>query len=539
MMSMNVSRWLSRGSEDACSSAGMCDSASACDSRDACSSAGMCDSASACDSRDACSSAGTCTSASACGPGSERSSVLATGLLAFTISLVAGCAVGPRYKQPEIRAPERYANAPADLAMSDATVSQWWLQFHDAKLQDLISRALESNLDLQGAAARIRQARAQEIIAGAALLPSVNATSVGAHLHSNSNPLSPAANPTDTKLFAAGFDATWELDLFGRTRRSVESARAGTDAAVWQLRDAEVSLSAEVAVDYLTLCTAQARMHIVRTAIERQQNLLEIAEGRRKAGFVTELDVNRQRAQLGATLAQLPPLEAQARAATHALAVLLGQQPEAMYTELESSAALPAAPPVLPVGLPSDLLRRRPDVRQAERTLAAATAQIGVAVASLYPTFDLIGAANYASDSLGNLLSSDNFARVAVGLMRWPVFQGGRARANVDAREAERDQAYLAYQQSVLRALQDTEDSLVRYTAAQRQIHALEDSEKAGQSSLDIARAQYKAGVVPFIDVLTAETTLLDTQDQLAQTRMAVEQNFVSVYKALGGGWDP
>jgi multidrug efflux system outer membrane protein len=405
-------------------------------------------------------------------------------------------------------------------------------------LASLIQRAMQSNLDLQSAALRIKQARAQQVIAGADLLPRVNTSGVGAHIHSNSNPFTgDSAAGTDTKLFALGFDASWELDLFGRTRRTIEAAHASADAAVWQLRDAEVSLSAEVAVDYLTLCTTQARIQILQSAIERQRSSLDITEARRKVGFVTELDVNQQRAQLASSIAQLAPLQAQARAMTHSIAVLLGQQPEALYAELDAPVTLPAAPPNLPTGLPSDLLRRRPDVRQAERSLAAATAQVGVAVANLYPSFNLIGAANFASESIGHLLDSDNFSHVGAGLIRWPIFQGGKGRASVDVREAQRDQAYLAYQKSVLQALQDAEDALVRYSSTQRQLTALMDAEQAARSSLDIAKSQYQVGMTPFIQVLTAETTLLDTQDQLAQSRMALDQNLVSVYKALGGGW--
>jgi outer membrane protein TolC len=217
--------------------------------------------------------------------------------------------------------------------------------------------------------------------------------------------------------------------------------------------------------------------------------------------------------------------------------VLLAQHPDAMADELAKATNVPNTPPLLPIGLPSDLLRRRPDIRQAERRLAASTAQVGVAVAALYPTFNLIGAANYASDSLGNLISSRNFSSVAAGLVRWPVFQAGATHANVKAKEEERQQAYLEYQKSVLGALADAEDALTRFDAEQHRLASLLEGEAAARSTLDIAHSQYTNGLVPFINVLSAEMTLLDVENQLAQSRAGLAQSLVSVYKALGGGW--
>ncbi|HVY80636.1 MAG TPA: efflux transporter outer membrane subunit [Steroidobacteraceae bacterium] len=504
--------------------------------------------------------------------------------------------------------PTGYVGAPEGAAApaEPAELSAWWEQFRDPELQSLITRAFESNLDLRTAASRIREARQQEVIAGAREFPNVNVSALGAAMHSRSNPFGSlggnggsdgaangnagtgangstgagpgavggaessgassgtgtgpgsgagAASTGDTaaessgassggtgggqtlKLFSAGFDATWELDLFGGTRRAIEAAKAATDAAVWQLRDGQVSLSAEIAVDYLTLCATRTRIRVINESLQRQQQQLEITDARRRFGFVTELDVNQARAQLALTTAQLPSLEAEARALTHALAVLLGQQPDAMANELAKATSIPATPPVMPLGLPSDLLRRRPDIRQAERRLAASTAQVGVAVAALYPSFDLLGAANYAGNSIDGLISPRHFSTVGAGIIRWPIFQAGASRANVQAREEERQQAYLAYQKSVLGALQDAEDSLARLDAEQHRLGSLLDAETAARSTLDIARSQYRNGLVGFINVLSAETTLLDVENELAQSRAALAQSLVSVYKALGGGW--
>jgi len=462
--------------------------------------------------------------------------VNATAFQVAVLVVLAGCEVGPHYRAPEPGMPKDFVAANNGGEINEAALSSWWQQFDDANMQSLVADALKSNLDLQSAASRIRQAREQEVIAGAPEWPSVNATGLGADVHSNSNPLAPGS-PANLKLYSVGFDATWELDVFGGVRRGVEAARASSDAAVWGMRDAEVSLSAEVALDYMNLCATRMRIAIVNDLAERERQTLEIVEARRGAGFVSELDVNQQRAQLAATTAQLPTLDAEARAMTHAIAVLLARNPEDIPAELPGASQLPAVPTLLPTGLPSDLLRRRPDVRQAERRLAAATAEIGVAVAQLYPHFDIIAAASFANDSLGNLVSSQHFSRIGAGLIRWPVFQAGKVRANVKVAEEQRNQAYLAYQKAVLGALRDTEDALTRFSAEQRRLKSPEESEQAANSSLDIAQAQYRNGLVPFINVLSANAALLDVRGQLVESRMALAQDVVSLYKALGGGW--
>jgi NodT family efflux transporter outer membrane factor (OMF) lipoprotein len=477
--------------------------------------------------------------------------------------MLASCTVGPDYKAPDLATPDRFQELPpmTDAAASrplpdQADLSQWWRQFHDPELERLVAIALRSNLTLKSAASRIEAARRQEIIAGAAGLPGATATGAAAALHSNSNPLAAlsgggangqnngsgmgsgaSSGGTDLHLYAAGFDATWEIDLFGGVRRGVEAARANSDAALWELRDAEVSLTGEVANDYLTLRAAQARIAIVQTELARQNETLGIVQARAQTGFVTDLDVNQQSAQVAATKAQLPPLQAQTRAMIHALGVLLGDGPDAYAGELETMGALPGVPATLPVGLPSDLLRRRPDVRDAERKLAAATAQVGVAVAQLYPKFDLLGAANFSSSAAGDLLSSRNFSALGAGIVMWPIFDAGKAHANIRIRENQMDQAYLAYRQAVLKALQDAEDALARYTSEQDRLASLQQSQTAADSSFTIARQQYVSGLVTYLNVLTAETQLLDINDEAEQSRQALAQDLVSLYKALGGGW--
>jgi len=468
-----------------------------------------------------------------------------------------GCTVGPDYQEPVLSPPasfqESAANGEAPFgvpATSEADLSQWWRAFNDPELDSLVARAFAANLDLQAAASRILVAREQEIVQGAAGLPTVNATGAAVRLHSNSNPLgifggggaamqgAPASSSgADIKLYSAGFDATWEADIFGGVRRSVEAARAGSDAAMWELRDAQVSLSAEVANDYLNLRATQERIAIIQSELQRQRDTLGIIQARFATGFVTGLDVDQQTAQVEATAAQLPPLQAQEHVLAHAIAVLIGVQPEAMSSELQTPGTLTASAATLPIGLPSDLLRRRPDVREAERKLAAATAQIGVAVADLYPKFNLIAVLSFAGNSFTRLLSSDNFGQGGIAMITWPIFNGGKTRATIRIDEEQENQAYLAYQQSVLRALQDTEDALSRYTTEQQRLVSLQQSIAAANSSFIIAQDQYITGLATYQNVLTAETALLNAEDAAAQSRAALATDIVALYKALGGGW--
>jgi NodT family efflux transporter outer membrane factor (OMF) lipoprotein len=484
------------------------------------------------------------------------------------VLLLAGCEVGPDYVKPDIATPSSYQDLPVTKPQApfsvpiagEADLSAWWMQFGDPELQSLIARALKSNLDLMTAASRVREARQQEVIAGAAGLPQVNANGLAAHIHSNTSlaeklgtggsPSSggsssagsgsggaPPSGPSDTRFYSLGFDATWELDIFGGVRRSVEAAQAGTEAAVWQMRDGEVSLTAEIATDYLTLRATQARIAILQTEAQAQQGVLQLTTARARTGFVTQLDVNQQIAQVESTRAQIPELQAQVRAMEHAIAVLLAEQPEAMTAELDTAAALPALPPQLPVGLPSDLLRRRPDVRAAERQLASATAQIGVQVANLYPKFNLLALAGFSGNEFTSLLSGKNLAEIGAGQISWPIFDAGKTHANIRTAKEEEKQAYYAYQKAILGAVRDVEDALVRYTSEQQKFVEIQRSLKSASSSLTLARSQYRAGTVTYVNVYNAQVSEQSARDQLAQSQQQLAIDLVSLYKALGGGW--
>jgi multidrug efflux system outer membrane protein len=332
-------------------------------------------------------------------------------LVILAAALLSGCVVGPDYRAPKLATPPAYGelgNAQSDpLSRPVATeqdLSRWWTQLNDPMLDQLIDQALAQNLNLEAAAARLRQAREQQAVAAAAGLPHVNATAAALDMNSNSRTIAlpPAAaqaglppelhTPSHLNLYTADFDATWELDIFGGVRRSIEQAGANTDASLWQKRDAEVALTAEVAADYLSLRLAQQQISILQEQISAEQGVFTIIRQQAQTGFVTQLNVNQETAQVESLRAQIPQQQAEVRAQIHALSVLLGQAPEALDPKLSPTGAIPSVPAVLPVGLPSDLLRRRPDVRAAERQLAAATAGVGVQVANLYPKFNILAA---------------------------------------------------------------------------------------------------------------------------------------------------
>jgi NodT family efflux transporter outer membrane factor (OMF) lipoprotein len=467
-------------------------------------------------------------------------------------AMLAGCNVGPDYKQPDAAPPADFQE-PHAPAPNGADLSKWWTVFHDAELDSLVARALAANLDLQSSASRVRQAREQEIIAGAPEWPSLDVSGLGLNLHNNSNPLGQLSgghssqggssgavpgSPTNIKLYSLGLDASWQIDLFGGTRRAMEAAHANSEAALWDLHDGEVTLTAEIADDYINLRGAQARVDMLNSELKDETQLFGIVRDRAKVGFVTQLDVNQQQALLENARAEIPQLEAQADAMAHAIAVLLAQPPEAVTKELQTTRPIPVTPPGLPAALPADLLRRRPDIRESERKLAAATANEGVAIAELYPKLDLIGGATFVSGGLSTLLNSRSFGTVGIASITWPVFEAGRIHANIRASKEAELQAYLAWQKTVLGSLRDVEDALARYAYEKQHESALAASEQAAASSETIARQQYVAGLVTFVNVLSAETTLLSARDQLIQSRAALAENLGTIYKALGGGWD-
>ena len=480
-------------------------------------------------------------------------------LLAAALS---GCTVGPNHVPPQMAVPAQFAEAPAAAAPgAQVDLARWWNAFGDAELDRLVAAALAQNLDVQTAASRVRQARAAVSAARAALLPEVDAMGNATHVHFSKNAgfsslaslfggggasgsggsgqSQGVALPGEgITTYAVGFDSSWELDLFGGGRRRVEGARARVEAAQWQARDTEVTLAAEVADAYLTLRMLQQREAVLRDEIARQRRALELIGDKAEAGLAPQDDLVRQRSGLTAAEAGLEPILAEQRIEMHALGLLAGQPPEALIAELTLPAAALPPPPPVPPGLPSELLRRRPDVRAAERNLAAATADIGVATANLYPHFSLTGVAELISSALSNLLSPRSFqSTVSAGGM-FPLLDFGRRRAQVDISKERKEQAYLAYQRTVLAALKDVEDALVRVQAEQARGASLRAGLADSDRALAAADARYRSGLVDLSAVLEARQAVLSARDSLVSSDGALRRNLASLYKALGGGWD-
>ena len=468
---------------------------------------------------------------------------------AFIVVLLAGCTVGPNYRRPATPVPATFAEANNPSGLSDADLASWGRSFGDPELDRLVNRAVAQNLDVEAAAARIREARAREIVAGASSKPQVDAqaSATRQRISENAVPVPPGAGGTgggsfglpgsEFNSFRVGFDASWEIDLFGKTRRSIEAARARTGEALWNRRDVQVSVAAETADAYLSLRTLQQRVATAEAELARQQRFERLVAARAKGGLVTGQDLAQQRSERSTAAAALPALRAQVEAQIHALGVLTGDTPEALIAELSPPAATIPAPPAIPAGLPSDLLRRRPDIRAAERELAASTAEIGVAVADLYPRFSLTAAPALVSTALASLLEWGSRSFSIGAAVDWPLLNGGRTRGNIAVANARQEQALIAYRKSVLRALQDVEDALSRSDGDRRQLADLQDALATAARAEDIARTRYRGGLVTYSDVLQAQARRLKLEDQLTETRGTLARDTVALFKALGGGW--
>jgi NodT family efflux transporter outer membrane factor (OMF) lipoprotein len=466
------------------------------------------------------------------------------------LMVLAGCAPGPRYRTPNLPVPEKWsaANRSDNLAVS-RDISRWWTAFNDPVLDSLVDRAIRSNPDLRVAGARIREARAARGIAAADRLPSVDAFASYARSERSENvppfrsgpPGGAAGNPFGDRvqnLFEAGFDAGWEIDLFGGVRRDVEAASAEVGAAVENRRAVLVTLLAEVARNYVELRGGRLRMAILEDNLEAQQEALELTRVRFTAGLANDLDVARAESLVSATRAQFPVLETSTRQAIHRIAVLLGEYPGSLVPELSKEAPIPLHPPVVPLGLPSDLLRRRPDIRRAERELAAATARIGAAAADLFPRFSLTGSFGGRSDAIGDVTSGAALFWGFGPSFRWPIFAGGRIRANIQVQNARQEQALALYEKAVLASMEEVENALVAYAQEQERRLLLARSVEADRRAADLSNSRYFGGLDDFLSVLDALRSMYASQDMLAQSEQTVEVNVIGLYKALGGGWE-
>jgi NodT family efflux transporter outer membrane factor (OMF) lipoprotein len=451
------------------------------------------------------------------------------------LGLAAGCAVGPDYERPKSETPAAWGEK-ADTATAD--LSRWWTVFNDDALNTLIERAATSNHDLRIAVGRVNEARAQLGVVMGALYPEVNAGA--SHDHSRISPNAQPFRVTEIyqSHYSAGFDASWEIDLFGGVQRGYEAATADYESWIENRRGVMVVLMGDVARSYVDLRGYQLLVSILRQNIESARETVEITKARLAAGVATSLDVSRAEALRATAEAALPNVEAALKQSIHRLSVLVGTAPETLSAELLAPRPIPSAPPRVIVGLPSELLLRRPDVRQAERRLAVATAAVGVATAELYPKISLTGA--FGLDSLGSadFLKWESRAWSLGPSIRWPIFSGGRIRAQIAVQDAQQEQALASYEKSVLVALEDVENTLVAYLRSGDRRRHLEEAVDENRKAVALADDLYKKGLTSFIDVLDAQRALYATQTELGRSVAEVTLNLVALYKALGGGWE-
>jgi NodT family efflux transporter outer membrane factor (OMF) lipoprotein len=488
-------------------------------------------------------------------------------------ALIAGCAVGPDFQRPDAEVPAAWhaTQEPADAQVSSSPAdaplnTAWWTSFNDPELVKLEDRVAAANLDLKVASIRLAESRASRNITGAEQFPTLEGNTSLTREQASSNGVlglagvgtapasaASAANGTGSgiavapggskatspfNVWQAGFDSSWELDLWGRVRRSVEAADASVESQADARRDLLVSTMAEVARDYIQLRGTQTVHTITLDNLSAAKDIERVTRERKANGLATELDVAEASAQVATENALLPQIEQQEAETINRLSFLLGQAPGALRTELQVPAAVPPTPPEVPVGLPSELARRRPDIRQAEAELHRATAEIGVAKADFYPSITLSGSASLQAlqfDQLGNWGSH----QFAIGpSLTLPIFEGGRLTATLELRKQQQQEAAVSYQRTVLSAWHEIDNALTAYSAEQQRRNQLEAAVAHNQKALALAQVQYKGGIASFLQVLTAERSLLSAQQDLAENTTVISTNLVSLYKSLGGGWE-
>lgn len=490
-------------------------------------------------------------------------------LLAYACLLMfSGCAVGPDFHSPKASVPPtwtgpaaRTTSQPATAPAAEVDLSQWWTSFNDPKLTALVQQAVRSNKDVLLAEARIRQARASRDVAVAALFPTLNG--VGSYTRSQAAGVSGGSSSgasgggsTGTKGAAAssaaaapvrapiqnnyqmGLDASWQIDVFGGVRRNIEATEADLRAAEEDRQAVILTLVSEVATSYINLRGFQRQIVIAQENLQIQQHSADLTRQKLHGGLVSQLDVAIADAQVATTASAIPPLEISARQAIYTLGVLLGRQPESLVAELSADAPIPPVPPEVPTGLPSTLLRRRPDIRQAEAQIHAATARVGVATANLFPQFAMTASAGYQSDLLHTLTHSTNGLWSFGPSMDWKLFDGLANLANIEVQKALQEQTALTYEKTILTALQDVENALIAYSKEQEHRKVLQEAVAANRKAVQLSIQSYTQGLTDFLSVLVSQLALYNAENALVQSTTAVSTDLVSLYVALGGGWE-
>lgn len=478
----------------------------------------------------------------------------------ITLSRVVGllpalfaCAVGPDYRPPEASVPRRYTNVgqviPAGDTLESASTPDvsWWKTLHDPILDGLMERAVAGNFGVHEATSRIRESRAARRLAVAQEYPTLGTRASYARVDTGralglgtfgGGPPGITPSGINGDFWLAGFDASWEADVFGVRRRQIEKASAMVDASVEDRRDVLVSLTAEVASNYLVLRGTQRRLAVARENLAVQEDTHELTVALRDAGLNNDLDVANARTQVKQTHAAIVPLGTQITFSMHALATLLGEVPDALRAELNAPAPLPPMPPVVATSLPSELLRRRPDIRRAERRIAQANAAVGATIAQAYPRFSISAHVGLAADAIPTLFSGHNGYFLLMSGMTWDAVDFGRTDARADQSREAYEQAVVAFQSTALAALHEVENALAAYASEQRHREALAAATDSARDAAELARNQYRNGVTDFLEVLAAQGRLLALEDELARSDQAIGTDLAALYKALGGGWE-
>ena len=460
-------------------------------------------------------------------------------LLSITAAVLflGGCAaVGPDYTPPRSDVPAQWRNllqkGDASETSDPRSLAEWWKTLNDPVLTNLISQSIAENKDLKLAMSRIRETRAQLGIAETDRFPSADAS--GSAVSAKST-----GKEERSERYSLGIDAGWEIDLFGRVRRSVEAARADYESVTENYRDVLVSLAAETALNYIDVRTYQKQLAVAEENLKIRKEAYELANYRYKAGLASALDVSSAKYNVEETRASIPVIERNLETAKNRIAVLTGKTPGSVHAQLAQSKALPVPGLKIAAGIPADILRRRPDIRKAERELAAQTAKIGVSTADLYPRLTLSGSIGLESISLSDLFTSDALSNSIGPRLSWNIFEAGAIRKNIEVQNARQEQALIQYESGILSALEEVENALYAYAREQARRNSLLSAFKAAQQASSLSLNQYNSGLTDFQHVLDAQRSLLSFQDQLAKSEANILTYLIQLYKALGGGWNP
>lgn len=468
-----------------------------------------------------------------------------------------GCQVGLKFQQPNLSMPQKWLQSIPEATQAEKDLAHWWTLFDDPTLTSLVDKAIVDNLDLKVALERIREARAARNAAASeagpvlgflgsvsrqqtstTMQPGAAQTGSPAFQHGTVTSGQQQSSTVITDQYQTGFDAEWELDLFGRIQRTIEAGDADLKAFTESRRDLLVTIAADVARSYIELRTYQGRIDLARLHLAAQKKAAALTRQRFEGGLASGLDMANAEAQAADTAARIPLLEASARQSIYKLGILLGGDPHLLVEELTPAAELPVTPVEVPVILPSELLARRPDIRKAEAEAQGATARLGVAIADLYPRFTLTGSLSYLASALDSLYTPESLLWSFGGATEWSLFDSGRRRSQVDLREALQDQAVLAYRRTVLSALAEVENALIATVKEEEHRQALETSVRSNKKAVKIAEQLYGAGETDFLQVLIAERSLYAAQEALVQSAGASLTHLIALFKALGGGWE-